>query len=700
MGLKFHSCIVAGFIGAMLATTTVAQGLSSQGTQSYDGNFLKPADGAFITLNGWSYTFDAPEGDWASGDTVGDSWLSAGLANGFHRGHLFTGDSTNNVDWPSGEHELWASTTFSATAGDVDKLMFWGRWDDNVAIFINGVEAVDRRGWTSSYRYLGISDAARDAIKLNRPNVLAVYVKDDGGNKHLNLNVVRAPKMASLPVEMYAKNDYFQGIVEAVQKRMSELGVASGSLSIGIGDYDDPQVVMSAGIGYMDKDLNRPVPRNVVARLASLDKRFTDYAARSLIESGAVSGDSKVLPILRGFGIEPLGSGIIDQRVEEITIDHLRSHLSGLPDVSLDQAAFAATGAIDGNVTREQVISWLISQNLEFKPGTVVEGAYSNSSYDVLRYLVDRLAPGGLNEYSNSLLDDKGYSFHIASGPVSERVRDESGQLLEPWYTTFIEGDNSRGVEALGILASSAEAYTYYALADRESGSKFDGAINGVLTRFEKFRTANNDNRPVVFTIQFNMRNAIPLNSPRPTEFDAADLVNMIRDLPPAAWTTRLPQYPCKTSRNGRAATIVPNCTLDIPSATNWSVGAYNGAAGYASYANQQLRINVNSAGSDHWHVQAVSPVATPKAGDYILTFRAKATAPRSIVVNLGHNGTSDNNWVSYARRKVELTSEMQTYSYYLPAIPADANARLDFNAGNDGVSDVIIDDVYLAPAK
>lgn len=142
---------------------------------------------------------------------------------------------------------------------------------------------------------------------------------------------------------------------------------------------------------------------------------------------------------------------------------------------------------------------------------------------------------------------------------------------------------------------------------------------------------------------------------------------------------------------------LVPNCSFDIPTATNWSLLTHNGANASPDYSNGQLRTNINDDGYDFWHIQARTAVKLASAGTYTLRFNAKADWTRSIVVNLGHNGTSDNNWQSYAQRTVTLSAHMQTYSFTLTSIPQDLNAVLDFNMGNAGNSPVTIDEIYLS---
>ena len=156
---------------------------------------------------------------------------------------------------------------------------------------------------------------------------------------------------------------------------------------------------------------------------------------------------------------------------------------------------------------------------------------------------------------------------------------------------------------------------------------------------------------------------------------------------------------PCREPKN-----LVTNCSFDNvnninlngnDSGANWTLLTNQGGSGSASYSGRQLRVSIFNPGSDMWHVQARTPVNLSQAVKYKLTFRAKADANRSFVVNIGHNGNQDNNWQSYGRENVYATTNWTDYSYEFQ-MPMDANAFLDFNVGNAGTSAVTIDSVSL----
>lgn len=156
----------------------------------------------------------------------------------------------------------------------------------------------------------------------------------------------------------------------------------------------------------------------------------------------------------------------------------------------------------------------------------------------------------------------------------------------------------------------------------------------------------------------------------------------------------------CRDPRN-----VVQNCSFDsvtsaaldgYQSSTGWQLLSWNGGSAWADYNGRQMRINVQQPGSDMWHVQARTTVKLAQSGNYRLSFRAKADAMRNLVVNLGRNGSADNNWASYGRVTAAAGPQWVIYSFDLPNVPQDSAAYLDFNVGNAGAVAVTLDSVKL----
>src|SRR5690606_40757218 len=104
----------------------------------------------------------------------------------------------------------------------------WGRWDDRLIVYINGKQvseepAVDLRNWSNTYRYVGLTQEARNALRVGQNNI-AVRVEDTGGGKYMDLGLTLSPEMAHPPVDGDAP-PAFDEITEFVRREMSEHGI-------------------------------------------------------------------------------------------------------------------------------------------------------------------------------------------------------------------------------------------------------------------------------------------------------------------------------------------------------------------------------------------------------------------------------------------------------------------------------------------
>jgi hypothetical protein len=138
---------------------------------------------------------------------------------------------------------------------------------------------------------------------------------------------------------------------------------------------------------------------------------------------------------------------------------------------------------------------------------------------------------------------------------------------------------------------------------------------------------------------------------------------------------------------------LIKGCNFDPMK--NWSFGLYNGGGGWVNYGNKNMQVNISNPSTQTWHIQARYPLNLTKTGSYMLSFKAKATAARSLEVSLGRNGGT---YANYAVQSIPLTTSMQYFSYQLDNIPIDSAARLDFNFGKAGTAQVTVDEVSLIP--
>src|SRR5581483_3100355 len=120
-------------------------------------------------------------------------------------------------------------------------------------------------------------------------------------------------------------------------------------------------------------------------RLASFTKQFTATASMLLVKDGKLKYDERLTDIFPDF--PPYGRAI--------TIRHLLTHTSGLPDYEdLMEKVEKTKGPIwtaEHQIQDQEVLSLLKEQSIgKFRPGT--SWAYSNSAYVRLGLIVAKVA--------------------------------------------------------------------------------------------------------------------------------------------------------------------------------------------------------------------------------------------------------------------------------------------------------------------
>ena len=139
----------------------------------------------------------------------------------------------------------------------------------------------------------------------------------------------------------------------------------------------DGKVLHAAGYGYADLERRDPITPQTNFELASVSKQFTAMAVMILADRGLLSYDDPMvdfLPELERFG-------------DRITIRHLLTHTSGLPDYydALEQEA------ADGMPDTEQAMRFLAGWGEPlFGAGERYE--YSNPGYEMLALVVERVS--------------------------------------------------------------------------------------------------------------------------------------------------------------------------------------------------------------------------------------------------------------------------------------------------------------------
>ena len=125
--------------------------------------------------------------------------------------------------------------------------------------------------------------------------------------------------------------------------------------------------------GYANLELDTPLRTDHVFRVASLTKQFTAVAILQLVEQNKVDLQGNITRFFPDF----------PQR--GITVEHLLTHTSGIPDFT-KMPSFTAEIARQG-LTVKQQIEWFKHEPLDFEPGSAY--GYSNSGYALLGRIIE-----------------------------------------------------------------------------------------------------------------------------------------------------------------------------------------------------------------------------------------------------------------------------------------------------------------------
>ena len=136
------------------------------------------------------------------------------------------------------------------------------------------------------------------------------------------------------------------------------------------------EIIHSAGYGFADLENQVPISVDSIFRLGSVSKQFTAMAIAILAERGKLDyADpvSKYVPVLAKYN--------------GVTIHHLLTHTSGLPDYyeAFDSSTWVAAGNLPTNA---DVIAYVGKMDEPmFPPGE--QYVYSNPAYEVLPLIVE-----------------------------------------------------------------------------------------------------------------------------------------------------------------------------------------------------------------------------------------------------------------------------------------------------------------------
>jgi CubicO group peptidase (beta-lactamase class C family) len=169
-----------------------------------------------------------------------------------------------------------------------------------------------------------------------------------------------------------------------IDDRMDKLvdNVPLAGIAIGIHYKDE---FYEQGYGLADVESETPVTAQTVFKIASLTKSFTAAAILRLSEEGKLRLDDPISRFLPGT----------PEVAQNIQVQHLLNHTSGLPDWSMD----AAQAALPDPFTTTQAVEYYFStfQTLESEPGEI--SSYNNAGYFLLGAIIEHASGMPYDKY-------------------------------------------------------------------------------------------------------------------------------------------------------------------------------------------------------------------------------------------------------------------------------------------------------------
>ncbi len=132
----------------------------------------------------------------------------------------------------------------------------------------------------------------------------------------------------------------------------------------------------------------------------------------------------------------------------------------------------------------------------------------------------------------------------------------------------------------------------------------------------------------------------------------------------------------------------------------SWTFFLNNGGTGTAALDNGQVNVVPENIQTSPYAIQLIqSPVVLEQTGEYELSFDARSTADRSVVVKIG--GTAGRSWAAYSgEKRVPITTTLARYTVkFAMSQPTDLGARVEFWF-TEAQAPVWLDNIALVQTK
>lgn len=159
--------------------------------------------------------------------------------------------------------------------------------------------------------------------------------------------------------------------MDAYFNAIAESGEFMGSIAVA----KNGEVLYQRSIGWADLANKKAADNNTVYRIGSISKTFTAVLLLKAVEQNLTSLDTRLSKFFPQI-----------QNANNISLQHLLQHSSGIPNVT-DDSAYLSWNTKP--ISKETMIAKIAANGSDFTPGT--KAAYSNSNYILLTHIVSAI---------------------------------------------------------------------------------------------------------------------------------------------------------------------------------------------------------------------------------------------------------------------------------------------------------------------
>lgn len=177
----------------------------------------------------------------------------------------------------------------------------------------------------------------------------------------------------------------FEGLTATLERAVNTYGLPG----LAVGVVKNNAISYAKGFGYANVDTKRPITPSTVFHAASISKTLVATAVMQLYEQGELDIESHLTEYLPYFEMA-------DERYHQVTIKHMLTHTSGLPDV--EDYEWNNPQYDEGAL--ERYVRSLASQPMIGDPGA--GWAYSNMAFDVLGDVIAKVSETSFEKYEQT----------------------------------------------------------------------------------------------------------------------------------------------------------------------------------------------------------------------------------------------------------------------------------------------------------